>query len=222
MFLWSWAVSWLELYSPPRVTWLPQRSWDLSNQSETSSPSSSSLLSVRSNKMKTDLSFIFMLHFCTICVETLLNHLVCLWDVAGLHVFPTFVLYELTILLVLTLTLVIMKVPHFSLFCSFTSSCVHFCHTLSFSSFTSSQFVMAVVVLSAILPPGSRHIRWVVSAGLAQVSEFSFVLGSRARRAGIISREVSGDFCKLQRRPQLPVDAPVLFYPGIINVFYYG
>ncbi|XP_013858490.1 transmembrane and coiled-coil domain-containing protein 3 [Austrofundulus limnaeus] len=78
----------------------------------------------------------------------------------GLHVFPTFVLYELTILLVLTLTLVIMK------------------------------FLMAVLVLSAILPPGSRHIRWIVSAGLAQVSEFSFVLGSRARRAGIISREV--------------------------------
>ncbi|XP_043995892.1 transmembrane and coiled-coil domain-containing protein 3 [Gambusia affinis] len=78
----------------------------------------------------------------------------------GLHVFPTFVLYELTILLVLTLTLVIMK------------------------------FVMAVLVLSIILPPSSRHIRWIVSAGLAQVSEFSFVLGSRARRAGIISREV--------------------------------
>ncbi|KAM9409354.1 transmembrane and coiled-coil domain-containing protein 3 [Pholidichthys leucotaenia] len=78
----------------------------------------------------------------------------------GLHVFPTFVLYELTILLVLTLTLVIMK------------------------------FMMAVLVLSVILPPGSRNIRWIVSAGLAQVSEFSFVLGSRARRAGIISREV--------------------------------
>ncbi|KAI4891026.1 hypothetical protein NFI96_013887, partial [Prochilodus magdalenae] len=52
-----------------------------------------------------------------------------------------------------------------------------------------SKFVMAVLVLSAILPLGSRHIRWLVSAGLAQVSEFSFVLGSRARRAGIISRE---------------------------------
>lgn len=51
--------------------------------------------------------------------------------------------------------------------------------------------MMAVLVLSVILPPGSRHIRWVVSAGLAQVSEFSFVLSSRARRAGIISREVS-------------------------------
>lgn len=51
--------------------------------------------------------------------------------------------------------------------------------------------MMAVLVLSVILPPGSRHIRWVVSGGLAQVSEFSFVLSSRARRAGIISREVS-------------------------------
>lgn len=54
---------------------------------------------------------------------------------------------------------------------------------------------MAVAVLSAILPPASRQICWVVSAGLAQVSEFSFVLSSRARRAGIISREVSADNC---------------------------
>lgn len=52
--------------------------------------------------------------------------------------------------------------------------------------------MMAVLVLWVILPPASRHIRWVVSAGLAQVSEFSFVLSSRARRAGIISREVGG------------------------------
>lgn len=56
-----------------------------------------------------------------------------------------------------------------------------------------SQFMMAVLVLSVILPAGLRHIRWVVSAGLAQVSEFSFVLSSRARRAGIISREVSDE-----------------------------
>ncbi|XP_039993295.1 transmembrane and coiled-coil domain-containing protein 3 [Xiphias gladius] len=95
------------------------------------------------------------------CLEPIRDFLAIIFFASiGLHVFPTFVLYELTILLVLTLTLVIMK------------------------------FVMAVLVLSAILPPGSRHIRWIVSAGLAQVSEFSFVLGSRARRAGIISREV--------------------------------
>ncbi|XP_018539311.1 transmembrane and coiled-coil domain-containing protein 3 isoform X1 [Lates calcarifer] len=95
------------------------------------------------------------------CIEPIRDFLAIIFFASiGFHVFPTFVLYELTILLVLTLSLVIMK------------------------------FVMAVLVLSAILPPGSRHIRWVVSAGLAQVSEFSFVLGSRARRAGIISREV--------------------------------
>ncbi|KAG7222378.1 hypothetical protein INR49_016333 [Caranx melampygus] len=95
------------------------------------------------------------------CIEPIRDFLAIIFFASiGLHVFPTFVLYELTILLVLTLTLVIMK------------------------------FIMAVLVLSAILPPGSRHIRWIVSAGLAQVSEFSFVLGSRARRAGIISREV--------------------------------
>ncbi|XP_072258180.1 transmembrane and coiled-coil domain-containing protein 3 [Pyxicephalus adspersus] len=78
----------------------------------------------------------------------------------GLHVFPTFVIYELTILLSLTLTLVLMK------------------------------FVLAVLVLSLILPKSSQYIKWIVSSGLAQVSEFSFVLGSRARRSGIISREV--------------------------------
>ncbi|XP_028810328.1 transmembrane and coiled-coil domain-containing protein 3 isoform X1 [Denticeps clupeoides] len=95
------------------------------------------------------------------CIEPIRDFLAIIFFASiGLHVFPTFVLYELTILLVLTLSLVIMK------------------------------FFMAVVILSAILPPGSRHIRWLVSAGLAQVSEFSFVLGSRARRAGIISREV--------------------------------
>ncbi|XP_029409582.1 transmembrane and coiled-coil domain-containing protein 3 isoform X4 [Nannospalax galili] len=78
----------------------------------------------------------------------------------GLHVFPTFVIYELTVLVFLTLSVVIMK------------------------------FVLAVLVLSLILPRSSQYIKWIVSAGLAQVSEFSFVLGSRARRAGIISREV--------------------------------
>ncbi|KAM9764789.1 transmembrane and coiled-coil domain-containing protein 3 isoform 2-T3 [Menidia menidia] len=95
------------------------------------------------------------------CIEPIRDFLAIIFFASiGLHIFPTFVLYELTILLVLTLTLVIMK------------------------------FIMAVLVLSVILPPSSRHIRWIVSAGLAQVSEFSFVLGSRARRAGIISREV--------------------------------
>ncbi|KAM8784794.1 transmembrane and coiled-coil domain-containing protein 3 isoform 2-T2 [Rhynchonycteris naso] len=78
----------------------------------------------------------------------------------GLHVFPTFVVYELTILMVLTLLVVIMK------------------------------FVLAALVLSLLLPKTSQYIKWIVAAGLAQVSEFSFVLGSRARRAGIISREV--------------------------------
>ncbi|KFO35030.1 Transmembrane and coiled-coil domain-containing protein 3 [Fukomys damarensis] len=78
----------------------------------------------------------------------------------GLHVFPTFVIYELTVLVTLTLAVVVMK------------------------------FVLAVLVLSLILPKSSQYIKWIVSAGLAQVSEFSFVLGSRARRAGIISREV--------------------------------
>ncbi|XP_063809179.1 transmembrane and coiled-coil domain-containing protein 3 isoform X2 [Pseudophryne corroboree] len=95
------------------------------------------------------------------CIEPIRDFLAIIFFASiGLHVFPTFVMYELTILLSLTLTLVIMK------------------------------FVLAVLVLSLILPKSSQYIKWIVSAGLAQVSEFSFVLGSRARRSGIISREV--------------------------------
>ncbi|XP_055282724.1 transmembrane and coiled-coil domain-containing protein 3 isoform X2 [Moschus berezovskii] len=78
----------------------------------------------------------------------------------GLHVFPTFVLYELTVLLVLTLSVVAMK------------------------------FVLAALVLSLLLPKTSQYVKWIVAAGLAQVSEFALVLGSRARRARVISREV--------------------------------
>ncbi|KAG2457282.1 TFDP1 factor, partial [Polypterus senegalus] len=94
------------------------------------------------------------------CIEPIRDYLAIIFFASiGLHVFPTFVLYELTVLLILTLSLVLMK------------------------------FIIAVLVLSLILPKGSQYIKWIVSAGLAQVSEFSFVLGSRARRAGIISRE---------------------------------
>ena len=53
------------------------------------------------------------------------------------------------------------------------------------------QFVLAALVLSLLLPKTSQYVKWIVAAGLAQVSEFSLVLGSRARRARVISREVS-------------------------------
>ena len=52
------------------------------------------------------------------------------------------------------------------------------------------QFLIGVVVLRCLLPPSARKMKWIVSAGLAQVSEFSFMLGSRARRLGLVSREV--------------------------------
>ncbi|KAM8922680.1 transmembrane and coiled-coil domain-containing protein 3 isoform 7-T9 [Lycaon pictus] len=88
----------------------------------------------------------------------------------GLHVFPTFVVYELTVLMVLTLSVVIMKVQ--------------------VPLGASGLFALAALVLSLLLPKSSQYVKWIVAAGLAQVSELSFVLGSRARRAGIISREV--------------------------------
>lgn len=95
------------------------------------------------------------------CIEPIRDFLAIIFFASiGLHVFPTFVIYELTVLMFLTLSVVIMK------------------------------FVLAAVVLTIFLPKSSQYIKWIVSAGLAQVSEFSFVLGSRARRLGIISREV--------------------------------
>ena len=48
----------------------------------------------------------------------------------------------------------------------------------------------SVIVLRFLLPPGNQHIKWLISSGLAQISEFCFVLSSRARRLRIISREV--------------------------------
>ena len=50
--------------------------------------------------------------------------------------------------------------------------------------------LFSVLVLRCLLPPSSQHIKWLVSSGLAQISEFCFVLSSRARRLKIISREV--------------------------------
>ncbi|XDA80192.1 hypothetical protein R6Z07M_010138 [Ovis aries] len=95
------------------------------------------------------------------CVEPVRDFLAIVFFASiGLHVFPTFVLYELTVLLVLTLSVVVMK------------------------------FVLAALVLSLLLPKTSQHVKWIVAAGLAQVSEFALVLGSRARRARVISREV--------------------------------
>ena len=51
------------------------------------------------------------------------------------------------------------------------------------------QFTVTTSVLHQLLPKGNKA-KWLVAAGLSQLSEFSFVLGSRARRYGLISREV--------------------------------
>ena len=56
--------------------------------------------------------------------------------------------------------------------------------------FSTWQFVICVMVLALVIHKSPRHVKWIVSAGLAQVSEFAFVLGSRARRLDLISREV--------------------------------
>ncbi|XP_073255813.1 transmembrane and coiled-coil domain-containing protein 3-like [Porites lutea] len=53
----------------------------------------------------------------------------------------------------------------------------------------SVKFIVSVLVLRLFLCE-TRTTKYIVAAGLAQVSEFSFVLGSRARRFHLISREV--------------------------------
>ena len=52
------------------------------------------------------------------------------------------------------------------------------------------QFVLCVAVLGVFVGHCSKH-TLIISVSLAHVSEFSFVLSSRARRMGIISREVT-------------------------------
>lgn len=41
------------------------------------------------------------------------------------------------------------------------------------------------------LPNVNSTGKWSIATGLSQMSEFSFLLGSRARRFGLIGREVS-------------------------------
>ncbi|KAF7252535.1 Transmembrane and coiled-coil domain-containing protein 3 [Varanus komodoensis] len=176
------------------------------------------------------------------CIEPIRDFLAIIFFASiGLHVFPTFVIYELTVLLFLTLSVVIMKKNDKNNFYSFLCE-PPFRNPEQTESYSNVQNVgetgqildiaktclkealavlyhqqlaeldnpllkrwyevkheslcclrsidMTVLVLSMILPKTSQYIKWIVSAGLAQVSEFSFVLGSRARRAGIISREV--------------------------------
>ncbi|XP_070539001.1 transmembrane and coiled-coil domain-containing protein 3-like isoform X2 [Ptychodera flava] len=97
----------------------------------------------------------------SVLTEPVRDFFACLFFASiGLHVFPTFVAYEFTVLLTLTFVVVIIK------------------------------FVTGVFVLGILLPGSNNHIKWIIASGLAQVSEFSFVLGSRARRLGMLSREV--------------------------------
>ncbi|KAK3736043.1 hypothetical protein QZH41_012228, partial [Actinostola sp. cb2023] len=92
-------------------------------------------------------------------VEPIKDFLSCLFFASiGFHVFPSFVLNELSVTLSLTFGVVTLK------------------------------FVVGVIVLRLFLPKSTNN-KYIVAAGLAQVSEFSFVLGSRARRFHLISRE---------------------------------
>ncbi|KAI0232861.1 Transmembrane and coiled-coil domain-containing protein 3 [Lamellibrachia satsuma] len=94
-------------------------------------------------------------------LEPLQHFLSCFFFTSiGLHVFPQFLAYELTILMTFTMATVALK------------------------------YVISVGVLALVIHKSPWQIKWIVSAGLAQVSEFAFVLGSRARRLELVSREV--------------------------------
>ncbi|KAF6036325.1 TMCO3 [Bugula neritina] len=78
----------------------------------------------------------------------------------GLHVFPSFVLVELGLLALATVLVV------------------------------SFKFGISFLLMKLSLPKLSRKYSSIIAAGLSQVSEFSFVLSSRARHLQLISREV--------------------------------
>jgi Kef-type K+ transport system membrane component KefB len=53
------------------------------------------------------------------------------------------------------------------------------------------KFLICSGVLASLLGRKNKA-TWAVAFGLAQISEFSFVLSSRARRLKLLSREVMG------------------------------
>lgn len=85
----------------------------------------------------------------------------CLFFAAiGLHIYPQFLAQELFAVVILTTATVFAK------------------------------YVLYFVSLTFVVHPSSSCVRWLVPSALSQVSECSFVLGSRARKLGLISREV--------------------------------
>ena len=60
--------------------------------------------------------------------------------------------------------------------------------------FHPQQFLLALSVLG-VFTSHCRTSTWMLSLSLSPVSEFSFLLASRARRLGIISREVGDGVC---------------------------
>ncbi|EDV21309.1 uncharacterized protein TRIADDRAFT_30483 [Trichoplax adhaerens] len=93
-------------------------------------------------------------------IEPLRDFFACIFFTCmGLHLFPTFIMYEWTILLTVTFAVVF------------------------------SKFLIGVTVMTCLLPR-TYNIHWIVGAGLAQISEFAFVLGCRGQEMGLISREM--------------------------------
>lgn len=78
----------------------------------------------------------------------------------GFHVFPKFVMEEFYYLVILTAVVI------------------------------GGKYLISLFVLHLVLGPKQKQMKWLISGGLAQVSEFAFVLGSRARHLKIVSREV--------------------------------
>ena len=61
---------------------------------------------------------------------------------------------------------------------------------------------------------------WIIATGLAQVSEFSIVLGSRARRLRIVTREVSNDNITHITNKALGRHVPAMFKSPLCECWY--
>jgi len=83
-----------------------------------------------------------------------------------------------------------------------------------FPSFT--QFTVASGVMHYVLPKNDNS-KWIIAAGLAQMSEFSFLLASRARRFGLIGREVR-QLCKSFLYPRHVIKR----FQSYIHIRYFG
>ena len=117
-----------------------------------------------------------LIHTCT-CTHTHTHTHTLSSSSTGFHVFPTFLWSEFSMIFFVTICVILLKVKPFTFEVP--------CDEVLKSFFVFLQFFLAVCVLGFFLGH-CRSATLTLAFSLAQVSEFSFVLASRARRLDIM------------------------------------